>query len=113
VLGPSDEQAGMLVVTDPVHTDLADNPGLSSDFLMHTEAGTYAGTLDGPVSWDFRWVAPDFPIATFYFAGVAANYDFNLTGDYVYATSVAVLRQDPVGIEPNSWSRIKSLYRSR
>ncbi len=77
-------QAGTLVVTDPVNTQLSDNIGTDADFMKQTLDGTYAGILNGPVTWQFDWTAPDSGNVTFYLAGNAANGNANPTGDVIY-----------------------------
>jgi len=110
-LGASAEQAGELIVLDPVETQLSDNPGTSADFLKQTDAGTHE-TLPGPVVWPFRWIAPDFPSVTFHFAGVAGDLSFEPSGDYVYVKQIS-LTQATTGVEPDSWGRIKALFSAR
>jgi hypothetical protein len=111
VLGPSNEQAGDLVVVDAVETQLSDNPGTDADFLKHTFYGTHEGT-SGPTAWPFRWVAPNLPSATFYVAGNAADYSTDPAGDYIYL-SQAQLTQTPTATDASSWGRIKAIYRSQ
>jgi hypothetical protein len=78
---------GTIIVTDPVNTQLS-----GGQYLKQTQAGTAAGTLDGPVVWNFDWTAP----ATggedviFYAAGNAANNNSSTSGDYIYTTMVTV-----------------------
>jgi len=84
-------QAGTLAVTDPVNTQLSDNIGTDPDYLKQTVDGTYAGTLDGPVTWQFDWTAPASGNVSFYVAGNAANGNANPTGDVIYWI------QQPVG----------------
>jgi hypothetical protein len=70
--------AGTLVVTDSTNTSI------SSGFLNHKSAGTYAGQTVG--QWNFNWTAPSVASATvkFYASGLAANNNGNEIGDYVY-----------------------------
>jgi hypothetical protein len=78
-------QAGTFIVTDPVNTQLSDNQAPDPDFLKHTTTGTYNGTLDGPVSWNFDWTAPTSgELVTFYVAGNAADGNGSNSGDYIY-----------------------------
>lgn len=109
VLGPSDEQAGTLVVTDPVTTQLSDNSGSAPDYLKQTHAGTYEGTLDGPVTWPFQWVAPATGSVTFYLAGNAADANGELTNDWIY-TLQAVVHEATVPVQNDTWTRVKQLY---
>jgi hypothetical protein len=77
-------QAGTLTVTDLLHTQLSDHPGADPDYLKHTSAGSYNGTLNGPVTWPFAWTAPAAGEVSFYIAGNAANGNGNPTGDCIY-----------------------------
>jgi hypothetical protein len=85
-----DCQAGVFIVTDTDSTQLSDNTGCNPDYMKHTDLGTHAGVLDGPVSWRFDWQAPGSGtgIVTFYASGVAANDGSGSNGDYVYCASV-------------------------
>jgi hypothetical protein len=84
-------QAGTFTVTDPVNTQLSNNPGSNPDFMKHTSTGTHNGLLDGPVSWNFDWTAPmSGNLVTFYIAGNAANGNGNNSGDYIYTHQPAV-----------------------
>ncbi|TAH35571.1 MAG: hypothetical protein EYC70_13010 [Planctomycetota bacterium] len=80
---------GTFTITDPLHTQLS-NSGFG-DYVKHTEAGTYAGTAGGPVSWSFEWTAPPAGAGTvrFYAAGNAADGNTSFFGDYVYSAAVA------------------------
>ncbi|MCF7804594.1 MAG: hypothetical protein K9N57_10420 [Candidatus Marinimicrobia bacterium] len=55
-------------------------------YLNHTRDGTYRGTEDGPVKWNFTWRAPEKPqgVISFYTAGNAGNGNKKPTGDYIY-----------------------------
>lgn len=110
VMGPGDQAAGTLTVTDATNTQLSDQAGTNPDFLKHRLAGTYAGTADGPVTWSFRWTAPLANTATFYLAGNAADDNDAPDGDYIY-TLMQSLEQATVSATPSSWSAMKSLYR--
>lgn len=110
VVGEDPEvEGGTMVVTDPVNTQLSDSESPTPDYLKHTSAGTRAGTPDGPVSWTFRWVAPDLSSVSFYLAGNAANNDGSPGEDYIYLESYAV-PQGPTAATASSWGRVKSLY---
>ena len=94
------DQAGTIIVTDDVHTQLSDNPDPIPDYLKHTSDGTYPGT-PGPTGWTFNWQAPlSGESLTFYVAGNAANNNGSPIGDYIY------LRQVPLaattGITPET-----------
>ena len=104
VLGPANEQAGQIVVTDAVATQLSDNPGTMADYIKHTTDGTYAGTMDGPVTWSFQWVAPNLPNVQFYLAGNAADESKDPGGDYIY-TLQASLDQGTVSALPTTGVR--------
>jgi len=84
-------QAGTIIVTDPVNTQLSNHPAPDPDFLKHTSTGTHNGTMDGPVSWNFDWTAPvSGELVTFYMAGNAANGNGSSSGDYSYLFQPAV-----------------------
>ena len=104
--------AGTFMVTDPLRTQLSDNPGTSPDYLKHTRDGTYEGTADGPVSWTFRWTAPASGSVTFYLAGNAADGTGDPWYDYIYALERTV-EQPTVGVASRTWSEVKELYRHR
>ncbi len=77
-------QAGTITVTNDtlMQTSTTNN----KTYIKHKEPGTYNGTNDGPVSWQFNWTAPAGDIGTVYFyvAGNAANGDNTSQGDYIY-----------------------------
>jgi hypothetical protein len=110
VLDGANNQAGDLVVTDVVNTQLSDNALLFPDYLKHTWEGTQWPTPNGPVVWTFDWVAPDLPSVTFYLAGNAANGSEDPSGDYIY-TRQYTISQAPTATEVSSWGQIKALYR--
>jgi hypothetical protein len=91
VLDGANQMAGTFTVTDPTNTWLSDNTGSLPDYLNHTLAGTYGGTPDGPVYWDFDWIAPSTPVGmvTFYLAGCAADSNGNRAEDYVYTYTIS------------------------
>lgn len=78
--------AGSFTVTDAVNTQLSDNSAPSADYMKQTSAGTYNGTANGPVTWQFDWTAPstDVGTITFYAAGNAANGNGSTSGDFIY-----------------------------
>jgi hypothetical protein len=92
ILTNGNQQAGTITVTDAVNTWLKNNAGNNPDYLNHSNTGTYAGTLDGPVYWGFNWNAPAAAAGTvhIYLAGCAANNDAVRTGDYVYTDSISI-----------------------
>lgn len=55
-------------------------------YVAHNAAGTRAGTVTGPVSFQVRWTAPAINVGEVVFsvAGNAANNDNNNTGDFIY-----------------------------
>lgn len=110
VLDGADEAAGTFGVVDPLHTALSDNPGSDPDYLKHTADGTYNGD-PGPVAWQFEWTAPDVPQVTFYLSGNAANGDFTSSGDYIYAVTFDLVRDDGTPTADTTWSAVKRLFR--
>jgi hypothetical protein len=110
VMNAAAQQGGDLIVLDPVNTQLSDHPGAAADFLKHTFAGTSWGTPDGPVLWSFRWVAPNEPSVTFYFAGNAADGTEDPGNDYIYVRQ-AVVNQAPTAVAGSSWGQVKALFR--
>ena len=83
--------AGQFTLTDIVNTQLSDNAAPARDYVKHTAAGTFNGTLDGPVSWSFSWKTPNVGPGkiTLFAAGLAADGDMTVTGDSVYTATVA------------------------
>lgn len=111
VLNVGDEQAGELVVTDPVVTKLSDNADPEPDYLKHTFDGAYFAPDVSP-GWTFDWVAPNLPTVTFYVAGNAANASEEPSGDRIYTRSYTIM-QGTNATEPGSWGKIKSIYATR
>ena len=75
--------------------------------MKHTSTGTYNGTSNGPVTWQFDWTVPDPAVGTitFYAAGNAANGNGSTSGDYIYSVSklhsegsLAVPLLSPIGL---------------
>jgi hypothetical protein len=88
--GDASSQAGQLIATDLVNTQLSVNSGASPDFLKQTSMGTFSGN-QGPVSWNFDWTAPaGITTADFYLAGVGANGGWGDFGDDPVITSRSV-----------------------
>jgi uncharacterized protein (TIGR03437 family) len=82
-------------LTQVICEDAGPKPCLSGvQFIQHTSAGTRNGTKPG-VSFTFDWTPPatNAGSVTLYLAANEANGDGNLTGDYIYTTSVQL---DPV-----------------
>jgi hypothetical protein len=79
----SGQQAGQLIPTD-LMTQVKDSAGIQ--YIEHTAAGTRQGTTDGPVEFQFSWVAPSPATDSVVFnaAGNASNEDGTPQGDYIY-----------------------------
>lgn len=78
--------------------------------------GTYAGTLNGPVSWTFDWTAPPSGsgAVTFYAAGNAANGNgLNGAGDYIYTATATVPERAPTAVSATTWGKIKRAFQER
>jgi hypothetical protein len=91
VLDGAGQQAGTLIASDPLFTQLSDRPAPDPDYLKQTLEGTFWGVPDGPVTWTFQWIAPaSGGDVTFYLAGNAANGNNRNTGDFVYALVIPV-----------------------
>ncbi len=88
-------QAGTLIVTQPLYTQIGTSSGRS--YLKQNTAGTYSGTA-GPAVWRFQWTAPADSVTrlTFYLTGNAANYDNSITGDYIYRRSYEIRQNLPL-----------------
>jgi hypothetical protein len=99
-------QAGTLVVTDDVDTQLlADIVGGNfRQYMEHTFQGAFPAEFDQR-SWTFRWDPPEGNIGpvTFYAAGNGANGDGETTGDNIYTVS-AVVAAPPPSLVPSSRS---------
>ena len=108
----ANQQAGEFAVVDVLRTQLSDNAGTNADFMKQTEAGTSGGTFDGPISWTFRWLAPDASSADFYVAANAADESGDPSGDYIYTLRVTV-PQATVAVRATTWTAVKSLYGRR
>jgi uncharacterized repeat protein (TIGR01451 family) len=78
---------GKFTIIDAVNTQLSDNVGTQRDYVKHTSAGSYAGTANGPVTWQVEWTSPAliFGDVAFYVAGNAADNNNATTGDNIYA----------------------------
>ncbi len=72
-------------------------------YITHTSQGTFFGTRDGPVSWEFDWIAPPAGTGTvvFYVAGNAANGNGSNLGDYIYTASAQVTEAPQVALSLN------------
>ena len=107
------DDGGTLAVSDPVHTQISEDAIGTKDYLKQTLEGSYRGTLDGPVSWEFDWTAPDpsTTSVTFYVSGNAANGDFSNSDDCIYTRVVTLYPASSTPVEDTSWGRIKGLYR--
>lgn len=76
---------GVLVVTDPVNTQL------DSGELIHTDSGKQQR------SWPLNWTAPTSGDATFYVAGLAANASGDADGDEwaLYTVTLSIIPEFP------------------
>ncbi|MBI1850570.1 MAG: hypothetical protein HYR85_09525, partial [Planctomycetes bacterium] len=86
----SGHDAGSFVPADANTTACSSGGRL---YLSQTGQGRRGGTLDGPVSFDFDWVAPSAGrgAIVFYAQGIACNFDGMEVGDFTYTTAVATL----------------------
>ena len=105
-------QGGQLQVTDAIGTQISIDPENEVDYLKQTFDGIHDGTNDGPVTWEFEWVAPgpEKESVTFYVAGNAADGDFSLTNDYIYTQTYTLRPSDPTPVADSSWGRLKRLF---
>jgi hypothetical protein len=80
------DAAGEFTVTDTINTQLSDNDDPILDYVKHTRDGTYQGTPDGPVNWQFTWTAPVTTTGkiTFYLAALGADGTGTNENDFVY-----------------------------
>ncbi len=110
-------RGGTLNVSFRTLTQLSTSTGTSPEYLKHTTQGTFGGTQNGPVSWQFAWTAPaagSGPVI-FYFAGNAANNDNSSRSDYIYTRTATVSEtqvnsvRDDFGDLPKNYS-ILSAY---
>ena len=76
-------QAGQLVPVDPM-TQVKEDGGIQ--YIEHTSTGNREGTVDGPVAFQFQWIAPDPSGGPVFFnaAGNAADSSGDPLGDYIY-----------------------------
>ena len=85
-------QAGVLYLTptQALYSKVLNTPGLSPDYLTHTEDGSYPNQTFGV--WNFDWFSPPGSTGpvTFYFASLAGDGDGTEAGDYVYTSSRTV-----------------------
>ena len=79
----SGQQAGQLVPSNPL-TQVKESAGIQ--YIEHTAAGTRQGTNDGPVEFEFDWVAPSPATEAVLFnaSGNASDEDGSPKGDYIY-----------------------------
>jgi hypothetical protein len=80
----SGTQAGKLMTGDDGFTQVKTDKEVQ--FMTHTSKGMRAGTINGPVNFDFFWRAPDEDVGAVYFdvAGNAANNNDSNKGDFIY-----------------------------
>lgn len=102
-LNASNQNAGTLVITDAVHTQIKTRTvsGVSRRNVVHTLNG---GVSSDSALFNFNWTAP--PAAdgtiTFYFAGNAANGNAGVSGDYIYVSSQTISPMSTTGIAENT-----------
>jgi hypothetical protein len=108
--------AGTLIDTS-VHTALQTLSGRqyishNSNFTVGQNDGTFAGTLNGPVSWTFDWSAPAAGAGSvgFYAAGNGANGNGLQTGDFIYFRTAASTEAPATAVHSTTWGKIKKLY---
>lgn len=88
----------------------------SKQYIGHTTGkgsdGTFGGQADAAV-WTFSWTAPSAGAGTvtFYFAGIAGDFDGGTAGDYVYKSSVSSTEGPTTDVEATTWGKIKLRYR--
>ena len=86
-------QAGILVATDDVNTQLRDAfvGGNPRQYIEQTLAGAFPVVFEQR-TWLFKWIAPATNVGpvSFYAAGNGANGDNETTGDFIYTTSATV-----------------------
>jgi hypothetical protein len=84
-------QAGNLMAGADGFTQIKTDKGVQ--FVTHTSKGTRAGTVDGPVHFDFKWKAPDSNIGELFFsvAGNAADNNGSNKGDFIYTLEKSCL----------------------
>lgn len=81
--------AGLLASTGATVQTSTDAAGRI--YAKHTNAGSFSGTANGPVSWTVNWTAPAAGRGTvaFYAAGNAANNNLSNSGDFIYTAATA------------------------
>ncbi|TAH39401.1 MAG: hypothetical protein EYC70_01050 [Planctomycetota bacterium] len=98
-----DAQMGNFTIIDP-RTEMGFSSGRQYPRSAQDTNGTFAGTPDGPVSWQVDWTAPPAGRGTayFYMAALAGNLDHADTGDFTYTLGdMAAERNashEPVGL---------------
>ena len=86
----------------------------SNEFDDGEPDGTFAGTLDGPVSWSFSWTAPPAASDTvwFYATGNAANGNLSPgQGDFIYTANTFAVETSTTAVQTTTWGKIKQRYR--
>lgn len=81
----SNNNAGNLLVTDAVNTQLA--TGNNRTYLNHTAAG------NGSTNWNFQWTAPTIdigPVVIYYAYNVAGYPLSNTSGDNIYTNQITL-----------------------
>ena len=105
--------AGTFATIDGQGTKLVAGEGAlaSRTYVEHDGTGNRTGVAS-PALWEFQWTAPPTgsgPV-TFHLAGLAANGDHNMSGDWVYHTSL-VMDDSSTAVSPTSWGALKHSYR--
>lgn len=123
-LDQSDANAGGLTSVDGNTQTSIDSAGRI--FAKQTRPGTFAGTSNGPVSWDLDWTAPAAGTGTvsFFAAGNAANNNNGNSGDFIYTAASAaaeagagkeatvVVQPDDPSVKRNDTFRIRARVRN-
>jgi len=86
-------QAGVLVATDDVNTQLKDAfvDSHPRQYIEQTFAGAFPVVFDER-TWMFKWIAPASNVGpvSFYAAGNGGNGNNETTGDFIYTTSATI-----------------------
>lgn len=113
LLTSSNNNAGTIIVTDPVHTIIKSRSvgGVLRKNIVHQLNG---GAFQDSVVFSFNWTAPDSSIGdiTMYFVGNASNKNNDVSGDYIYSSTQLISPSagnglstfvdiDPLSVYPN------------
>ena len=100
ILTSSNDNAGTIVVTDTVHTQLKSRfvNGIIRKNIVHKLNG---GASQDSVTFSFNWTAPNTGSGTLtmYFIGNATNANGNVNGDYIYNSSQIIMPSGENNIE--------------